>query len=92
MRMRWPFGNTQDVKCSSNSIGNVSPATRSSGSRAECLCVPLNAAPATCVTCPSGDTSEMRSTQLARGTLADTVSFATGRPRISSADSSGALS
>ena len=56
------------------------------------LCVPLKAAPATCVTCPSGATSEILTTQLARVASAETLSVAIGLPSISSGAVSGSLS
>ena len=48
------------------SSSNGSPGTIACGSRAESRCVPFIAAPATCVTVPSGATSESRAIQFAR--------------------------
>ena len=70
----------------------ASPGTSEAGARADSRWVPLNPAPATWVTVPSGATSEMRANQLARGASAATVSSARGIPRISVSVVSGALS
>ena len=64
----------------------------SSGSRAEFLWVPLKAAAATCVTCPSGAISETLTTQFALFALADTRSLAIGLPKISNGASRTSLS
>ena len=70
----------------------ASPGTISCGSRAEARCVPFMAAPVTCVTVPSGATSESRAIQFARVAFAATVRMACGNPRISRSSSSGPLS
>jgi hypothetical protein len=61
------------------SNGKTSPGTMPSGSLVDFLCAPLMAAPATCVTCPSDATSEIRTTQLARVASAETFNFAEDR-------------
>ncbi len=92
-RMRWPFGNTQEVKCISISSGKGLPGSIAFGSRGRDSvarrCCP---APVTSVTVPSGATSFRRANQSASGASAETRSSAFGRPRISTSSSSGAVS
>ena len=77
--MRWPFGKTQDVKCISISSGNGCPARAPSVPAPRRDARRSSPAPATCVTVPSGATSEAR----------DTSRRAAHRPRPGAARAAG---